>query len=176
MVPFLRSDLKIRRAVEDDADALASIHVTSWRAAYRDIVPDSVLSGMNETQRAIQFREAIAANREETHILESAVEALGFLTLGPARDNDLDPRSDGEIWGIYVSPAYWRNGLGAILLEEAQRMLRDRQFRTVYLWVFCENEAARSFYFNAGFEPDGHKKEIPWERPASAMRLAKPLL
>ena len=66
--------------------------------------------------------------------------------------------------------------MGTVLLEETRRMLRDRQFRMVYLWAFSENKAARYFYGNADFEPDGHKKEIPWERPASAMRLAKPLL
>jgi hypothetical protein len=37
----------VRPATPDDADAIASVHVRSWQAAYRGIVPDAMLDALS---------------------------------------------------------------------------------------------------------------------------------
>ena len=55
--------------------------------------------------------------------------------LGAGRDPDLDVSRTGEIWGIYVSPDYWRRGIGKRLAVEAERILKSRGYEDVVLWV-----------------------------------------
>ena len=42
----------IRRATVDDADAIATVHIASWRGAYAGIVPDAFLASLDVAARA----------------------------------------------------------------------------------------------------------------------------
>lgn len=96
----------IRQATVDDAAALGTLHVAAWLAVYQCIVPFSALERMTMEQRTDQFRYAIAHQIEETYVLQQDEAIAGFLTLGAARDADLDAKIIGEIWGIYISPDF----------------------------------------------------------------------
>jgi len=100
---------------------------------------------------------------------------VGFLTLGAARDPDLDTSRTGEIWGIYISPGYWRKGIGTRLAEEAEKMLRSRGYEDAVLWVLEGNQQARRFYEAMGFDLDGESKKIDWGAPLKAVRYRKAL-
>jgi hypothetical protein len=97
-------NLVIRPAKKEDAESLAKIHVHSWRAAYRNIVPDSFLGRFTYEKRIKAFREALDKQSEETYIAELDGKAVGMLTIGNNRDDDLDKTLIGEIWGIYLDP------------------------------------------------------------------------
>jgi hypothetical protein len=94
--------MTIRRALPDDAPALARLHVDSWRAAYRGLVPDSRLDGLDYDRRTVRFREQLEAAPDQTYLIEQAGQLLGFLTLGGCRDPDVDPQITGE---IRISPS-----------------------------------------------------------------------
>jgi ribosomal protein S18 acetylase RimI-like enzyme len=132
--------MDIRPARVADAPALARVHVDSWRAAYRRLIPESSLEGFTTEWREGGFREALATGAEETYVIGRGEEIVGLLTLGAARDPDLDARRTGEIWGIYVSPDYWRKGIGSRLAEEAERILRSRGYEDAVLWVLEANQ------------------------------------
>ena len=107
--------MNIRRAQESDAPALAKVHVDSWQAAYRGLVPDSVLQGFTYQGRTERFWQSLATGSEETYLVEEDGSVMGFLVLGTCRDSDLNVDCTGEIWGIYISPDHWRKGLGKML-------------------------------------------------------------
>lgn len=167
--------MSIRRATPDDADAIARVHVDSWRSAYRGLVPDSHLERLNYEIRAKGFRESIASGAEETYLVEQAGDLIGFLTLGGCRDADLDAALTGEIWGIYLAPQYWRRGVGRQLCHEAEKMLISRNYRQAVLWVFEGNASARRFYEAMGFEVDGASKTLNPGAPLQAIRYRKRL-
>jgi hypothetical protein len=52
-------NLVIRPAKKEDAESLAKIHVHSWRAAYRNILPDSFLGRFTYEKRIKAFHEAL---------------------------------------------------------------------------------------------------------------------
>jgi ribosomal protein S18 acetylase RimI-like enzyme len=168
-------DMNIRPATVDDAPALARVHVDSWCAAYGELVPESFLQGFRYQGREERFRESLAEGAEETYVVQSDQEIVGFLTLGPARDPDLDVRRIGEIWGIYVSPDFWRRGIGKELAEEAERILKSRGYEHAVLWVLEGNQRARRFYEAMGFSLDGEFKNIDWGIPLKAVRYRKAL-
>jgi ribosomal protein S18 acetylase RimI-like enzyme len=167
--------MNIRRATAHDAPLLARIHVDAWQAAYRGVVPASHLANFTYERREAAFRQALAANLEETYLIESDDQAIGILTLGASRDADLDTRRTGEIWGIYITPRYWHQGIGTRLVAEAEQMLQARGYRDIVLWVLEDNLNARRFYEKTGFALDGGSRLVDLGKPLKAVRYHKVL-
>ncbi len=175
----------LRRAQVSDAPKLARVHVDSWQVAYRGLVPErtllrppSSLQGFTYQKREDAFRRALAADLEETYLLEdedatASSDAVAILTVGPSRDADLDVSLVGEIWGIYIVPDRWRQGIGTRLVRDAEGMLRARGYREIVLWVLEGNMDARGFYEAMGFELDGASRIVELGRPLQAVRYRK---
>ena len=53
----------VRAATPADAAAIAGVHVRSWQAAYRGIVPDEVLDGLSLPDREQRWRSILRAQR-----------------------------------------------------------------------------------------------------------------
>ena len=51
----------MRRAHVEDADALAAVHVSAWRAAYRGVMSDDFLAAMDVTRWAEGWRRRLDA-------------------------------------------------------------------------------------------------------------------
>ena len=163
-------DISLRLATQADSPELARVHVAAWRRAYRGIVPEATLQQFTVELSSERFGAFLAEGASETYLAEYEGRAAGFLTLGSCRDSDIDPKSTGEIWGIYVLPELWRKGVGRFLCEQGQRLLASRDFAIATLWVIEANLQARRFYQALGFSADGATKELPFETPVPAIR------
>jgi ribosomal protein S18 acetylase RimI-like enzyme len=166
--------MTIRWATPEDARSLAEVHVASWQSAYRDILPNSVRKGFTVDKWVRHFQQAIAERTEEITLIEDKGKILGYTIIGPNRDEDLKTENCGEVWGLYISPDYWRKGLGTRLTKWACRELKSRGYDIATLWVFQTNLAAREFYRGMGFASDGATKEVRAEAPL-AVRYRKRL-
>lgn len=60
-------------------------------------------------------------------------------------------------------------------MQYAEKLLSDRDYPQIVLWVLADNRAARAFYEYWGYAPDGTTKLISWQPPATAMRYSKPI-
>lgn len=167
--------VRVRRATAEDAPGLARVHVAAWREAYRGIVPDSHFERFTVEARTERFRQSLAEGSEETYVAEAGGEIAGLLTLGGCRDADLDEGTMGEIWGIYLAPEHWRQGIGTTLCREGEGLLAARGYSAAVLWVLEANEQARRFYEALGFQADGAKKEVHLVAPLTAVRYRKEL-
>ncbi len=145
----------IRLAKPADAAAIARIHVESWQAAYRGLMPDALLDGLDIRQKTERWNEIFAKGESETFVAERTGAITGFCTLMPSRDADAGTKSVGEIAAIYVSPRYWRQGAGRRLCEHALAEARNDGYAAVTLWVLTTNTPAREFYEALGFRTDG---------------------
>jgi hypothetical protein len=79
----------IRTAHPADAAKLAQVHVRSWQEAYRRLLPQAYLDGLDPAQRL-----------------------PGFAYYGPSRDEDAGPGPTGEVFAIYLLPGAWGQGAG----------------------------------------------------------------
>jgi GNAT superfamily N-acetyltransferase len=61
----------------------------------------------------------------------------------------------GELYALYLLPAWWSAGVGRALMTSALDSLRGDRYRRVILWVLADNARARRFYERAGFTLDG---------------------
>lgn len=156
--------MQLRPARPDDAMAVARVHVRSWQAGYRGLLPDAFLETMRPEERAARYTFGDPDPAQPKTILAvDANKILGFATVSPARDND-EVRV-GELCALYVDPDHWRRGIGAALMAAADARLRDMGFDAAMLWVLKHNARAERFYRKNGWNADGA------ERMASAWGL-----
>ena len=159
----------IGRARVSDARLIANVHVASWQAAYRGIIPDAILDALDVSEREARW----IANIRETHrtVLLAKVDGLacGFCSFEAARDADLSA-ADGQITAIYVTQEHWGHGPGQALFEAALLALAQAGFSSASVWVLEENARARRFYEKYGFEPDGAAQRAFDQLPAREIR------
>lgn len=145
--------MNIRKAVESDSRDVARVHVQTWQAAYRGVVPDSYLDSLSIDKRETVWLEAIRRGIPELWVAEARGEVIGWVAFGPSRDVDA-PAGAGEIEAIYVAPEHWATGVGRALWLTARSRLLERGFYSVMLWVLVDNARAIRFYSIAGFKPN----------------------
>jgi ribosomal protein S18 acetylase RimI-like enzyme len=149
----------LRQAKESDARGIAEVHVSTWRSAYRGLVPQPVLDSLSVDNRERFWRQALAvtsANRTVWVALSDG-EIVGFVSSGPSGDLDATSHT-GEIYAIYVGAECWDRGVGRNLLAHAERDLKSHGYSQAGLWVLSTNERARQFYEAAGWRADGTEK------------------
>jgi GrpB-like predicted nucleotidyltransferase (UPF0157 family)/mannose-6-phosphate isomerase-like protein (cupin superfamily)/GNAT superfamily N-acetyltransferase len=144
----------IRHARDEDVWGIAEIHVRSWQAAYRGILPDVLLDGLSVSERESRWRSLLAADDGLwlTLVAERDGDLAGFCSVAtPSRDVGTTKRT-AEIGALHVDPRQWRQGAGGALLKAAFAELSERCFREATLWVLPANQAALAFYEQFGFE------------------------
>jgi GNAT superfamily N-acetyltransferase len=136
---------RVRQARQDDAAAVARIYVDSWHDTYVGIVPTRLLRALTHNGQAARWRSAIRAQgREFVLVAESETHGLiGMSSLGPARDGDLG--YDGEVYALYVDPAFFGQGAGRALLHGGFSVLRGRGYSSCLIWAHAKNPV-RFFY------------------------------
>jgi L-amino acid N-acyltransferase YncA len=82
----------------------------------------------------------------------------------------------GQLHAIYLAAEVVGTGCGAGLLERVVDSLRERGYRSAFLWVFEQNARACAFYERHGWRRDGGVKlaryataELPVVRLARAL-------
>ena len=154
----------IRRAVVDDAERLAEIHIASWQAAYAGLLDAEFLAGLGEQreQRTGQWQDWLGTESSDRAILVVVDDGsvIGFAHLGPAGDKDLDARTVSELYAMYLDPARYRAGWGSKLMEAVFEEFRSRGVAEGSLWVMTDNAPARAFYERHSWEPDGKESDL----------------
>jgi ribosomal protein S18 acetylase RimI-like enzyme len=163
----------LRRATGADAPAVAAMHIRAWQVAYRGIVPDAHLEGLDVATRAARYDfDSAAPGVPETWIAVDGDDIVGFVAVAPSRDEDLPGL--GEVCAIYVDPDRWRSGAGSALLAQAEVLLGDAGVDEAHLWVLEDNARARRFYERAGWALDGARKVVEiGGKPLAEVRYRK---
>lgn len=147
--------LIVRTAAINDARGVAIVHVTSWQASYRGLMPDDVLDGLSVEQREGGWREIIAATDTpgRTIVADLDGEIVGWAAFGPGRDAEASEQ--GELWGLYAHPHAFSTGVGHALITAVETALLEDGFASAYLWVLDGNDRAANFYERHGWIADG---------------------
>jgi len=130
-----------------DAEALAHVHVTSWRETYQGLLPDAFLARMSEPGFARRFRRSLSLVDDVTLGAADRSGIVGYASGGPSRRG---VHGEGEITVLYVLRAAQGHGLGRRLLTETARALAARGATSLMISVLRENLPARGFYEHLG--------------------------
>lgn len=153
--------LRIRPATPADADAIAALHLASYRAAYEGLLPAEVLSGLSAEDRRRRWQVSLNDPRRRTLIAQDhdgAPVLIGFAEIGPSRDED-GGAATGELMALHVTQSRWRHGVGRALHDTAVAALAAQGFQVMTLWVLTRNSRARAFYQAMGWNHDGTARE-----------------
>jgi GNAT superfamily N-acetyltransferase len=163
----LPDGVTIRRGVRAEAEALAQLHLDVWDDAYPGLMPQEILDERRATvdERMERWR-GILGQDEPTWLSENAEGLVGFVSIGPTRDNDTDIPL--QLFAPYVRAGYWGTGVGYALFEQA---VGDR---AASLRVLANNERAISVYRRRGFRLDGRLEEHDEGQHARMVRAGTP--
>jgi GNAT superfamily N-acetyltransferase len=154
--------MEVRPARLEDAGQIALVHVMSWQQAYRGLVPQEYLDSLDLDQRARAWRRVLEQPDSPGRailVMDSGDTLVGFVSLGPARDEDQNPEQVGEVRAIYLLADAWGKGLGRQLMAAAVERLAATGFEQAILWVLDSNVRARRFYEAGGWFADGTVKD-----------------
>jgi len=155
----------VRPAGPGDAPGIATVHVRSWQAAYRGLLPQDFLDGMVvSAERADRWRQIVGADAAAGRVTFVATSdagdadtVLGFAHMAPARDGDADATT-GELIAIYALPDAFGTGVGRALMRAGLDWLTAAGYTQASLWVLEGNARAIRFYEAAGWRDDGTGK------------------
>ncbi|HEY8615434.1 GNAT family N-acetyltransferase [Phenylobacterium sp.] len=140
-----------------DAEALAHVHVTSWRETYQGLLPDAFLARMSEPGFARRFAREL--QRLEGPVTLAAADRgglVGYASGGPSRRG---LPNEAEIAVLYVLRRAQGQGVGRQLLARTARALRDQGFGSLVISVLRDNTRARGFYERLGGVAEPARRE-----------------
>jgi len=158
-----REIAKIRLASLDDALALASMHVASWRETYAGLLPDKLLSSLSVEARAAAWAKIMEepASSIVIYLAEHEGSIAGFGSCCAQRTESLKNRGyDGEVSAIYVLREFQKRKIGTRLLRAMSSDLQRRGFNAAALWVLRENLRARRFYERYGGKVTAEREDV----------------
>jgi len=157
------ADVSVRPARATDAPALAEVQLSTWRAAYGDLLPQAALDALDPASVEAAWRDAVTAPPDARARVLVALEAgrvVGLTTTAPASDDDVDADRWGELGQLVVAADRRRAGHGSRLLAAAAEHLRDDGFRYAVTWVLEADDVATRFLVAAGWDADGASRVL----------------
>ncbi|MEF8782522.1 MAG: GNAT family N-acetyltransferase [Haloarculaceae archaeon] len=130
----------IRRATTDDIEAIQRVARKSWRAAYADFMDEAVIEEMLSQGYSTGFLEEAIESPKLALFLAEVDRVVGYVSCEPPTESEV-----GQV-SIYVSPDYWREGLGTALLDRATEYLATKGATALQDTVLADNEVGNAFY------------------------------
>lgn len=190
----------IRPASATDANAISAVRRETWRAAYAGIIDRAILDRV--TLPAAVPVSAPSYRRTLVAVDGRHQAVIGYASHGPERlvvpaaspvPNTLRAAAGptlpfsgeltaagaagetGELYALYVAPAWWSAGVGRALLETVLIALRQAGYQRMVLWTLTDNRRARRFYEKAGLAPDGATNILTGLGGVEELRYARDL-
>jgi ribosomal protein S18 acetylase RimI-like enzyme len=173
----VKGTMRIREAELRDAAEMAHVSVESYRAAHRDQIPEESLmqftyeeSERNWARTLARLSEA-AERQEYIYVAENDEGLLiGVAMGGPERSHH--PLYTGEIYFLYLLPAYHRQGIGRQLTISVVERLVQRGMHSLLIRVLQANAPARRFYEALGGQLVAELEEAFEEHGAQLVQVA----
>ena len=147
----------MRAARPGDVPNIARIQIETWRTAYGNFLPASVLDALDIGPAEQAWGAAVAAPPSPAHhvlVATEGPELVGFAAVGPS-DDEAAELGDAEVGALLVEPRWGRRGHGSRLLAAAVDHLREDAITRLIAWVPDGDRASSRFYESAGWERDG---------------------
>jgi GNAT superfamily N-acetyltransferase len=177
----LMAEATVRPAVPSDAAEIARIQLTTWRAAYQDLLPAEVLDALDAGEAEATWRHTIEQGPARVFVATEGRWHVGFIAAGASpQDESADangtPVPDADhvalVSTLLVEPRWGRRGHGGRLLAAAgDAMLEDGLARGIS-WVAEADKASLSFWERAGWATDGTVRTLDaGGRPLRELRM-----
>jgi ribosomal protein S18 acetylase RimI-like enzyme len=168
--------IQVRPATLRDAKQIAELYAATAKEAFKAMQTGSPVPPVPVEKGTAYWREAIEYAEPQVQVAMDGDKIIGFVGFDRSRDKGTPPTM-GEIWDIYVAPAYWSKGAGLALWDAAREGLQDEGCTHVSVWVPIANDRAMRFHELAGFKREmASAKTVPMGPvKVEEIRLKQPL-
>ena len=139
----------IRTATKSDCPAIAELHASSWRSAYRGALSDEYLAGdvTQERRQLWESRLTDPAEHQHIYVAEDGDQMIGFACVY----GNADAQLGSFLNNIHVAQAAQGRGIGASLLHATAGLCTQLYSGVgLYLSVIQSNTKAQAFYTRYG--------------------------
>jgi ribosomal protein S18 acetylase RimI-like enzyme len=143
------ADLILRPGGPDDVDAAVGVFASAGAARRGTPVPPD---------RVEEVRQTLSRPETWFFVAELSDSTVGMAAAMPSRqDFGAGPVVPGLCYLdlIFVEPAHWGEGIGALLLDTVIAEARGRAFTRIHLLTHDDNERAHGLYASRGFARTG---------------------
>ncbi|NDP42659.1 MAG: GNAT family N-acetyltransferase [Aromatoleum sp.] len=142
----------VRRALPDDAAAIAQVRIAAWRSTYTGMIPEAYLAAMKVGESTVLWQRVLSAeaNTTSTFVAEEAGGVIGFSSGLMLREPKFG--IDAELSAIYLRQDRQRTGIGRRLVGAVVSAQRVHGATGLLTWVIAGNKGARAFYEQLGAE------------------------
>lgn len=134
------SHITLRPAVPEDAAEVADIWHRGWCDGHLGFVPNELVYDRTEGSFLTRATERVG----DTTVAEVEGRVAGFIMV--VKD---------EVEQVYVARNHRGTGVAGVLLDEAERLVRDGGYTSAWLAVVAGNARARRFYERSGWSDGG---------------------
>ena len=155
------SAVQVREAKQDDIPGMVRVRIDTWKAAYEGILSDDLLNHISHQDIEVRWKQTFWEERNQRVTLFVAeneqLKIIGIAVCGPEQTDD--PIYHGEIYVLYVLPAYQNQGIGCKLVSACvQHLWQTLDMETMLVWVIADNPYRR-FYESLGGKQVREKNE-----------------
>jgi GNAT superfamily N-acetyltransferase len=161
------ADVSVRPAAPADAVEVARVQGTTWRAAFRGVLPDAVLDGWDAAAAEAAWAAAVTAPPTPAHGVLVALDGgrvVGFAAYGPPEVGPDDrPHPAGpttELSVLLVEPRWGRRGHGSRLLAAVADLALGSGAARLQAWVAEDDAVTAGFLESAGWARDGWARTL----------------
>jgi GNAT superfamily N-acetyltransferase len=162
----------VRPARPDEAADIAGIQLSTWRTAYRRLLPRRVLDNLDAAWMTREWQAAIEAPPSPRHRVLVAIEQtedphlVGFAASGPADEAAIAPDEKplaptvAAVTDLLIEPRWGRRGHGSRLLAATVDLWHVDGYTTAVAWAYERDPATIKFLTAAGWAPDGATRSL----------------
>lgn len=152
--------MMIRAAEIKDVDAIAKVHVDTWRSTYTGLIPREYLDQLSYSKRSEMWVKILSNSKPKEANLVATIgdRVIGFAGTGPNRTQSIN--YEGELYAIYLLQEYHGRGFGQSLFQRSVDCLLDYGFQSMVVWVLKDNPACRFYEAMGGLPVDEKYDEI----------------
>ncbi len=145
----------IRPGEAADIDGAVSVYERSNLARRKGVWPD----------RAAKVERARANLSDPAAWFMLAYEGPALVGMAFVEPLKAEHGASSEIPGgcflnyLFVVPERWGEGIGGILLDAVLVEAKRRQYASIHLWTYEDNQRSQGLYRSRGFSPTGRVKD-----------------
>jgi ribosomal protein S18 acetylase RimI-like enzyme len=132
------AEVAVRLAGARDAEDIASVHASAWRAAFT-FLPSRFLEAMTASAVLGKWKGAVLDPTTSLFVAVNDGFVVGFLQVQA-------DGHEGEVMALYVDPSRWGQRVGSTLLAFGEEWLVAHGIDTAVLWTAKESQQSRRFY------------------------------
>lgn len=159
--------MNIRKAILEDAKAIAKVHVDSWRTTYANIFPVDFLNNLSYESREQLWVESIP-NGIVYVAEDSDGEIVGFVSGGKERSGNY-VGYDGELYAIYILKEFQGKGIGKDLVKPLVAELQQIGLISMLVLVLEDNPSCIFYESLGGKKLDSIDVEIAGKKIKEAV-------